>query len=133
MKYRKGYKYQLAETELFWTYITPREEIVTEFLHLRPNGVLSISSGYAWDGPSGPTIDTENTRRGTLFHDAAYQLMRMELLDPEWRGLIDQELGRFLVLSGMSKVRAWVWVKGLKWFGGPAADPENRRQVFEAP
>lgn len=131
MRYRKGYKYQLAETEVFVTHLRPPEDILTPFISLTKDGVMTLVWGYAWNGPSGPTIDTENTRRGTAFHDAAYQLMRMGLLEQHWRLFADKDLGEFLVESGMWKARAWAWVKGLKWGGRPAADPENRRRVFE--
>ena len=92
-----------------------------------------ITAGYAWDGPSGPTLDTRNSLRGSLFHDAAYQLLRGCFLDQKWRTVADEELGRFLKEDGMWSFRRMMWVRELKKFGGAAADPKNRKPVLEAP
>lgn len=66
IRYRSGYKYQLAEGCTVRTGIFPPEEIVTEFISLNTLGVLSIRRGYAWDGASGPTIDTKSSMWGSL-------------------------------------------------------------------
>ena len=59
---------------------------------LNTKGHLIIKRSYAWDGPSGPTIDTKNFMRGSLVHDALYQLMRHEhLSSDEWRAVADLE------------------------------------------
>ncbi len=71
-----GYKYQLMERYSFDVAIK-EYEIDTPYLSLGNDGILIIKKGYAWDGPSGPTIDTLNFMRGSLVHDALYQLMRM--------------------------------------------------------
>ena len=76
MKYRKGYKYQLADDYTIQIDTKPPEEIETQFISLSIDGLLTIKDGYAWDGPSGPTIDTPNFMTPSLVHDAIYQLMR---------------------------------------------------------
>jgi len=38
--------------------IIPDEDIETDYLALTGKGNLTIKKGYAWDGPSGLTIDT---------------------------------------------------------------------------
>lgn len=82
---------------------------------------LHISRGYCWDGPSGPTIDTENFMRGSLVHDALYQLMREHSFYRQWRDDADQILKRICLEDGMSKVRAaWVYW-GVKTWGRRAA------------
>ena len=68
IKYKDGYKYQLAETYSVWVAIVPATAIRHNFISLSPLGFLSIRKGYAWDGPSGPTIDTKNFMRGSLVH-----------------------------------------------------------------
>ena len=70
VSYRKGYKYQLAEDFSQYVAIYPEKDIKTQFIHLAMDGRLTILSGYAWDGPSGPTIDTKSSIRGSLIHDA---------------------------------------------------------------
>lgn len=52
-----GYKYQLMEQYSFDVAIK-EYEIDTPYLSLGNDGILIIKKGYAWDGPSGPTIDT---------------------------------------------------------------------------
>lgn len=133
MKYRSGYKYQLAEDEIFKIPIQPETKIATEFIELHPDGKLIIKAGYAWDGPSGPTFDTRSSMRGSLAHDALYQLIRLELL-PEWRRLeADDVIYECLIADGMWRVRAWLWRRELKKFAGFAADPKNRKKIYVAP
>jgi hypothetical protein len=76
-----GYKYQTTEEVSFL--IPSLSEFAgakTKYLEIRDGGLLVILSGYAWDGASGPTIDTDSTMRGSLVHDALYQLMRQGLV-----------------------------------------------------
>ena len=81
--YRKlhRYKYQLVEDYTIPIDIKPTENIEFKFLSLSSEGQLTIRQYYAWDGPSGPTIDTRSFMRGSLVHDALYQLMRLKALD----------------------------------------------------
>ncbi len=81
--YKGGYKYQLHESYEVTVRINPPEDIKTEYISLDQMGHLVLQKGYAWDGPSGPTIDTGDFMRGSLVHDALYQLMRMEHLSDE--------------------------------------------------
>ena len=46
---------------------------------------MIVEKDYAWDGPSGPTIDTSNSMRASLVHDVLYQAMREEGLAYEFR------------------------------------------------
>jgi hypothetical protein len=132
MKYRSGYKYQLAEDEIFETVLRPAHRIETPFIDLTTDGEMAVRASYAWDGPSGPTWDTASSMRGSLFHDAAYQLLRMEQLPQGMRRLIDTEMGRFCVDDGMWGWRAKLWVRELR-FATAAADPKNRKKVHTAP
>ena len=82
--YKKGYKYQLAEDYIRFIPIYFHDDIQTKYISLIPqpdlSSLLTIRTGYAWDGPSGPTIDTKTFMRGSLEHDALYQLIRERLL-----------------------------------------------------
>jgi hypothetical protein len=133
MKYRKGYKYQLAEDEYFQTKIYPVSDIKTQFIELYTDGLLIVRSGYAWDGASGPTIDTKSAMRGPLAHDALYQLMRWKLLDKSVRPLADDLMYTCLLEDRMMKWRAYFWHREVGKFAGFAADPKNRKRVYEAP
>ena len=136
ISYKKGYKYQLVEPYIVDIPIKPTSKISSpsEYIVLTTEGQLTIKKGYAWDGPSGPTIDTLNFMRGSLVHDALYQLMREELLDKEdCRELADRLLQTICKNDGMSSIRAWWVYKGLRIGGDPASDPDNRRPVTKAP
>lgn len=132
MKYRKGYKYQLAETETFQTSIKGVSRR-TEFIDVTPEGLLTIRAGYAWDGASGPTMDTKSSMRASLLHDALYQMIRQGCLEKTWRAYADEEFGRLLEEDGMWSWRAAIWVKAVQMFASAAADPKNTREVFTAP
>ena len=133
IRYKAGYKYQLAEDYACKVRVRPDKLIRTRYITLFPDGRLLISAGYAWDGPSGPTIDTKNFMRGSLVHDALYQLIRMGLLHPEWRVMADQELERICREDGMCLIRGrWVYV-GVRVGAGFAASPKNIREIIEAP
>ncbi len=133
--YNSGYKYQLKEEYTFAsTGIMPPEDIATEFIRLDLNGNLTIAKGYAWDGPSGPTIDTRNFMRGSLAHDALYQLMREGHLDEDtWRDPADRFLQKICKEDGMWALRAWWVYQGVHLFGKPSADPANARPPVYAP
>jgi len=134
IRYRDGYKYQLAEGYSVKVSVISQAPIKTEFITLGTDGTLTIKRGYAWDGPSGPTIDTKNFIRGSLVHDALYQLMRDAGLSKEqWRDEADLELKRICLEDGMSSLRAW-WVhRGVRLGGDPSASPESRRPAVNAP
>ena len=130
--YKKGYKYQLHENTCVQTEIFGHD-IKTDFVSLDVNGLLSIYKGYAWDGPSGPTIDSPSGMRGALFHDVGYQLIRENLLPIGFRGYFDELFYRILLEDRMFKLRAWVWYKSVVGFAKGAAMPENDREILEAP
>lgn len=132
MKYRAGYKYQLYEDEEFRTGIYGFN-IKTNFIELFANGVLIGRRGYAWDGASGPTLDTKNSMRASLLHDMGYQLMREGRLPLEWKEYFDGAFYLQLKQDGMSTIRAWIWYKGVCNFAKGATLPANDRPILEAP
>lgn len=133
MKYRKGYKYQLAEDVMLQTPIQRPNDIYTQFIDFKKSGLMIIRSGYAWDGPSGPTIDTKSSMRASLVHDAFYQLIRNKLLPIKLRANVDFLFYRLLLKDGMWKWRAKLWHREVSKWAEPAADPKNVKEVYEAP
>jgi hypothetical protein len=133
IKYRSGYKYQLAEDYQIMLMYHPDKDIKTEYIEFNDIGVLKIKEGYAWDGPSGPTIDTRNFMRGSLVHDALYQLIREDYLPFKFKEFADKELRRICLADGMSRFRAWYVFKGVKDFADKAAMPSSEKQVLIAP
>jgi hypothetical protein len=132
VKYKKGYKYQLVEDCICQTAITGFD-IDTQFIKLSPDGTLTVKSGYAWDGASGPTIDTHDTIRGSLFHDSLYQLMRRKLLPGKYRNIADILLKDICIEDGMHEFRAEYWYIGVSRFAHSQADPKKARQIYTAP
>jgi len=131
--YRDGYLYQTEANYEVQTAIRPPSRIGNGFVHLSPDGTLSITEGYAWDGPSGPTIHTRNFMPGSLIHDALYQLMRLQFLPLDCRQAADEELRLACLQDGMSSIRAgWVYL-AVRLFGQRAASPAGERPLQFAP
>ena len=131
MKYRKGFKYQLAEDYQIKINICPVDPIKLDFISLTSDGMLSILKGYAWDGASGITIDTKSSMRGALVHDALYQLLRMKLINACWRTYADELLRDICIEDGMYKWRANMWYKAVNKLAAFAADPKNTKKIIE--
>jgi len=138
IKYTSGYKYQLYE-DYSATNGKPLQTTITgydiclDFIRLTPDGLLDIKKGYAWDGASGPTIDTDSTFRGSLVHDALYQLMREDLIGQHNRIIADCYLRDICIEDGMWKWRANLWYDGVRKFAMSAANAEADREILTAP
>ena len=132
MKYRKGFKYQLAFNEKFFVPFLIMFSFKTDFIVVE-YGWVTILKGYAWDGPSGPTIDTRSFMRGSLIHDALYQLMRLELIPQELRELSDEYLVMICDEDGMWKIRQKYVLVGVEKFASEAAHPDNVKKIYTAP
>ena len=133
MKYKSGYKYQVAETYTIKTSVFPVYKISTDYLSLNMLGELTIWKGYCFDGASGPTFDSKNSMRGALIHDALYQLMRESHIDTVWREQADKEFYRILREDGMSWLRAKVWYNGVRIGAKFASLPKNKKEILSAP
>ena len=134
IRYRSDYKYQLAEGYEINISIRPKGNIKTEFTDLDTAGKLTVKRGYAWDGPSGPVIDTQDNMRASLVHDALYQLMRNKQLNARThRRAADREFREICKADGVSSRTANIWYKGLRRFGKPAASPANKKKIARAP
>ena len=135
------YTFELPET--LWA----QKQIGNEFVFVSRN-MLVLRRGYAWDGCSGPTIDTETTMRAGLSHDTLYQLIREGLLPPSARVHIDRFFREILkedqslyltewaarggqwrrrwliavsICRGFSLARRWVYFGAVRLFAGHAA------------
>ena len=142
MKYRAGYKNQLVEDEITVISFYPSIDIHTHFIDFvkspdiidSPVGILTIRADYAWDGPSGPTIDTENFITPSLIHDALYQLMREGHLDPiEYKEPADKLLVKMCKDRGMNPIRRWWTYRGVFRFGGGSTVPGGGKPVITVP
>lgn len=132
IQYRKlrGYKYQTTHhtscqlpKDLF-TQLPEGATIATrsKFVILSlPQRCININKGYCWDGPSGPTIDTDSFMRGSLFHDAWYQIFREYEYYRGFKDDADRMLQRHCIEDGMYRWRANLVYWGVKTFGGRSA------------
>ena len=135
IKYRSGYKYQLAVEYTIKCGIKPKNPIVEpKFVKLSTDGTLTVVEGYAWDGPSGPVIDTRENLRASLVHDALYQLMRLRKLTiKDHKEKADRLFKKICIEDGVSRAVAHAYYVGLKLGGKPSADPKNKRPIKRAP
>jgi len=136
ISYKAGYKYQLFEEYCTDTPLQPEEDIVSnsDYISLSTTGTIVINKGYAWDGPSGPTIDTLNFMRASLVHDALYQLMRENKLEPSrYQNQADRLLQKMCTADGMSAVRAWWIYQAVSKFGSSASSNSQLNTPIKAP
>jgi hypothetical protein len=90
-------------------------------IFLDDDGLLRIIAGYMWDGPSGPTIDSPEGMRGSLVHDALYELMRRGVLEQKYREYADKLFKEIILQDGMSETRAHLWFDAVRDFAAGAA------------
>lgn len=104
IKYRSGYKYQLTSTVSMKVNIATLKNIDSDFIKYY-DGRLYVMKGYAWDGPSGPTLDTPDFMRASLFHDVFYQLIREFYITADYKYFADKMLKDVCKIDGMSLIR----------------------------
>lgn len=130
------YKYQLQQDYVVKTSIKPGKRIVTSpipFIILEIDGTLIIKSGYCWDGPSGPTIDGTDFMRGSLVHDALYQLMRDGYIKKSNRKKSDKILKNICIEDGMSKRYASIIYRAVRIGGGFALNEKEKTIKLKVP
>lgn len=134
--YRKlnKYKYQLVEPYCLTIGITGFT-IDTGYVKLSEEGQLEMSKGYAWDGPSGPTIDTPSFMRGSLVHDALYQLIRLEKIPYHYKDYADLLLKKICLEDGMCACRTEYVYRAIKYVGGANAKPGSEKpdKIYRVP
>jgi len=134
IEYRSGYTYQLASDYSIKTNIKPKKEVDEKFIKLDKKCNLTVVEGYAWDGPSGPVVDTKENMRASLVHDALYQIMRHKHLKAkEHKDKADKLFKKICIEDGVPPVTAKIYYLGLKMGGKPASDPKNKKKVHRAP
>jgi len=131
IKYKKGYKYQLEDDfKASLNFECP--DVESDYIRIKDN-VLYIKKGYAWDGCSGPTIDSIKSMRASLVHDALYQLIRYSLIPAKFRLLADLLFYVILKLDRFNPMRAWYYYQAVKNFACKAASPSHKKKVITAP
>lgn len=144
--YTKGYKYRTAESIAVMFPIYPEKELCSDakLITFTREGLLFISAGYSSDGPSGPSVDTDNFMLGAFVHDAIYELLRQGKFDnvevrdgngavlshEQIRKISDKGLREIVRIKGMSKFRSWYVYKGVRKGGIESA--LKRRKIHKA-
>jgi hypothetical protein len=138
LRYQDGYKYRTRAT---WAVLTPFSGMAARiesgdrglpWVELRQDGALIIREGYAWDGASGPTVDTRSAIIPSLVHDALYQLARAGRLPPLGRDAVDDYFESLCVACGMWRWRAKIWRRALK-IGAAHAYAQQPERILVAP
>lgn len=118
MKY-SDYKYKFKVEENFSIELPFK---IPDFVHpyaSLKDGILSVKRGYAWDGASGPIINTRDTLVASLVHDVLYQAMRLNLIksSKENRMIADKNFFEILKMNGVNSIRRKVWYFAVRLFG----------------
>ena len=118
MKYSE-YKYKFKVEENFSIELPIKIADFEQPYATSKNGILEIKKGYAWDGASGPVINTQNTLIASLVHDVLYQAMRLNLIKPNKvnRKIADKNFFEILKMNGVNSVRRTVWYLAVRLFG----------------
>ena len=121
IRYKSGYKYVLKESYVYKDVQHGFPDCaLLPFINIRGPKIL-IYWGYAWDGASGPAIDTDTIMRGSLMHDALYQLIETKKLPSHYKRAADKLLYKICREDGMWWLRAqWVYWACV-WFGNPTS------------
>ena len=127
---------ELQYRRVSWKYVLEKNVNLTlpvglcpDHMHLSPylylgGSTFVIKAGYAWDGASGPTVDTQATMYPALVHDALYQLIRLGVLPQRARKEADKLFRRLLKADGMTFFRRWYFYRAVRWLGASSARPE---------
>lgn len=128
----KGYKYISKSEEYFISDLLKGIDIEVSFVKIK-NNIITVRKEYAYDGPSGPTIDTKAFLFGSLYHDAMYQLMREGILDrKKYKSIADKLMREVCLREGMCEFRAWYTYKTVTYFkGGTKPKKRPRGRIIE--
>lgn len=132
--YKAGYKYQFTRDYSCYTGIMLPHDIVRDFYTLTADGWCHIKKGYAWDGPSGPTLDTKDSLRASAIHDCYCQAAKDRLIDYDTFSPQYHQVFKDICLEDeMCSPRAWVWHHAV--IIGRGGDPEipDKNPEQEAP
>ena len=134
----RNYKYQLLSQ---YTFTLPpafggQNSIEDMFLAYEKTGrKLIIKKGHAWDGPSGPSLDTPDFMRASLVHDCLYQLMHFAhgrhplngKFSYKMKPHADKLLAEIAKQDGMTSFRANYVHMAVKLFGGMQFSKQEKR------
>jgi hypothetical protein len=129
--FRRAGGYELARWAANYTGIFG-QNVKTQRLYLRPDGILVHRLGYTWDGCSGPTRDDRTNMRAGLVHDGLYELMRLGMLDQDFRKAADETFYGILKEDGCAPLRAWYYYQAVR-IGGASSAAFAPPVIYHAP
>ena len=130
------YNYELLRDYIVDVGIQPHTNILGKFYYLDYKGVLTIRTGYKWDGVSGPMIDTDNTMIAGAIHDVGYRMIRRGELNIEYKSEWDSIFKKVLLENGKpvtifgqwwNILRANYAYAGVHFFGGSSCIPNSQK------
>lgn len=131
MKYWKGYRYVVAEDFSVQTEIKGYD-IQEEHTHLHPDGLLAISTGYPWDGNSGPCFDIKSSIEASCVHDVLCDYINLDKLPQALQPLVDQEYYSIATKKGMWEWMARGRVLLVRWYMLGKGAKRYLRKIYEA-
>lgn len=131
--YRAGLRFQVAQDYQLPISILPSKAVYTELISLDEAGNLTIRAGYAWDGATGLPGTPPDLIRGSLVHDALYQLIRSGSISSEYRDQADRILQSIVLEDSGDHAFAEVVYQAVHLLGAPYASADHERPVLEAP
>jgi hypothetical protein len=144
LHYRKitGYKYVVANQYRGAVPELLGIDVEHQWFQIR-SGEMLVWPGYAWNGASGPTLDTSATIKASLVHDVGYQAIRAGLMDPEHRADVDAALYRILrraqhswaagrpTATGRAAAAFWTETRALYYFAAVRAFGRSSTKPLE--
>jgi hypothetical protein len=127
---RRLWKYKLEHPIRVLTDIVIDRAHLGEYIGITDCGAMLIAKGYCWDGASSIAKDTKTIMRGSLIHDALYQLMREGVLPQSARKRADEIMREICLEDGMSRFRAWYVYTALRL---PIGNKHAKSNVLTAP
>lgn len=134
INYYKGKaKYQLVEDYVIDIEFSWAVDIEADLVKLAANGMLTVRTGFAWDGVTGLAFDTRNFMRASLVHDALYHLMRQTGTNPKLHEKADELFLNIAKLDGVNPLRARAHYTSLYLARKTGLMPGKKRPVYTAP
>lgn len=138
----RSYRFQLTQTLTCQTGITVHGQSVESasepgsdglpFVRLDAEGNLAIHARYSWDGPSFIPGHARRMIRGSLVHDALYQLIRDGCFPVAEgiRGIVAREadilMRKLFLADGTPAVLAWFFYAVIRLFGRRFEEPGSK-------
>lgn len=131
IEYSNADKFVLAKDYFDIAPFAPKDTILTSYGAFYPTGEYKVSRGFLFSA-NRPAINTEDSKRASMVHDAFYSFMKDGYLSRDYREAVDKLFYDMLIEDGMVSFRAWYWYKAVR-VGGENALNSPYPKVKKAP